>query len=272
MTRQRNHQPKVSRFTWPGLVLAVLLTIGVATLTLKAVDILSLVAAATSSFARTPVTLFLTPYDVKDLTVGDTKQLEVEVSAREPINAVGATLKFPQDLIEIVGFSKSHSFFNLWTEETAIHEDDGEIHFSGGTTNSGGMIGTGTILTLTVRAKKSGPASIYFEETLVYAADGKGTLLNNDARAVTFSVREAPQILQNSATPVQQAFAPVATISQPSKPQTPTADVNTDGSINLVDVSIMLMRLVMPYDYHFDLNMDGTVNVADLSIVLSKVH
>jgi hypothetical protein len=86
------------------------------------------------------------------------------VNARVPINALGITIKYPQDLIEVVGVSKQKSFLDLWTEDTAIREEAGEVHFSGGTTAHGGLLGTSTAITLTIEAKKPGTATISFED------------------------------------------------------------------------------------------------------------
>src|SRR6185503_3353340 len=126
------------------------------------VDILGLVAAATSSLSRSPVILEMLPYHDRTLDVGEAEQIDVFVDTEVPINAIGTTITFPKDSVEVLGFSKEKSFFDLWTEETAIDEDDGAVHFSGGTVRSGGLVGTGTVLTLTVRPKKSGRITFDF--------------------------------------------------------------------------------------------------------------
>ena len=267
MSRSRSSRPSTPRFAWSGVLAAVLIAVGAISFTLKGVDILGLVAATTSSLIQAPVTLYLTPYDDQDLHVGETKKIDVTLNARTPINAVGATIKFPQDSMEVVGFSKEKSFFDLWTEETAINEDTGEIHFSGGTIKQGGIIGTGTVLTLTVRPKKTGDETLFFKDSQVYSNDGKGTQLDNDTRSLTFGVTSAPP-------PVMAATSPSPTnIVQPEKPLPKSADLNGDGFVNLIDMSIMIIHLMMaPYDQRYDLNVDGVVNISDLSILLSKVR
>lgn len=248
--------------------MAVLVLVGTVTLSLRGVDIFGLVAAATSSLTQAPVTLYFTPYDDRDIQIGETKKIDVEVNARAGINAVGATIKFPQDSLDIVGFSKEKSFLDLWTEETSINEDKGEIHFSGGTIREGGMVGTGTVLTLTVRPKKSGQKVLFFKDSLVYSNDGKGTQLDNDTRTFAFDVRVPPPLPTN--VPPSPS---VVTISQPDKPLPKSADLNGDGLVNIVDMSIMVIHMMMaPYDQRYDLNMDGSVNISDLSILLSLVR
>jgi|GEM_PF-932085 len=270
MAKKSSPQSYTSRFYWPAIGVVVLVAVGAITVSIRAVDILGLVAAATSSIIQAPATLYLTSYDDLDMQVGDVKKIDVAVNARTPINAVGATIKFPQDSMEVLGFTKEKSFFDLWTEETAINEDTGEIHFSGGTTRTGGLMGTGTVLTLTVRAKKSGQSTLYFKDSQVYSADGKGTLLDNDARTLTFDVQQQPQpalaTISSGATPAQVS-------AQPQKPLPKSADLNGDGAVNLIDMSIMIIHMMMvPYDQRYDLNMDGFVNISDLSVLLSQVH
>src|SRR4051812_30135367 len=108
----------LQKFAWPGMLVGLVITIGVVAMTFRGVDIFGLVAAATSSQGQAPVTLYFTPYDDSDMQVGDIKKIDVQVNARTGINAVGATIKFPQDNVEVLGFSKEKSFFDLWTEET----------------------------------------------------------------------------------------------------------------------------------------------------------
>jgi hypothetical protein len=230
------------------------------------VDIFGLVASATSSLTRSPVTLYMTPYDDKALEVGASKKIDLVVNAREPINALGTTISYPQESVEILGFSKEKSFLNLWTEETSIREDSGEIHFSGGTTMRGGLTGTGTILTIAVRAKKIGHVELRFKDSEIYSGDGTGTRLDSSARVLAFDVVETPRTVEIVSGGSSQV------VLEPEKLLPRTPDVNTDGAINLIDVSILMMRLVMPYDYHFDLDMDGAITVGDVSVVLSKIR
>lgn len=258
---------------WPSILAIILVvTVGI-TLTLKGVDILGLVASVTSSITRAPVTLYMTPYDEETLQSfllrpDEVRNINISVNARVPINALGATILFPKDSIEILGFTKEKSFLDLWTEETAINEDSGEIHFSGGTTRVGGMMGTGTIITLHVRGKKSGTSEIFFKDAQVYPNDGSGEMIHTDMHALSFTVPEPIRIapVASNAQPNTQI------ISQPQKTLPPNPDVNEDGKINLLDVSIMFTRLVMPYDPRFDLNSDGAINIADVSVVMSKVR
>jgi hypothetical protein len=142
------------------------------------------------------------------------------------------------------------------------------VHFSGGTTAKGGFIGTSTTITLSVRAKKSGVAKIYFEDAQVYGSDGKGDLLDNETHAITITVPET------GPTPVASgaATAPVPTALAPkSSPLPRSADFNGDGKVTLIDMSILVLHMFGSYDPRYDLDMDGSVNITDLSILLSRM-
>jgi hypothetical protein len=240
-------------------LLSLLLFVGIMTVSLRGTDIGSLVASATSSLIKAPAVLYFTPYDDEIVQVGDT---------RVPINAIGITVKFPRDTIEVLGFSKEKSFLDLWTEETSIKEEIGEVHFSGGTFVPDGFLGTSTALTLTVRAKKSGEARLTFENTEVFASDGKGENIPNDSHSFTFTVLDTPRDTSHG---VAGPSGSASGNTTPEQPLPRSADLNGDGSVTLIDVSILAIRIFGPYDPRFDLDMDGAIGLSDLSILLSKM-
>ena len=248
-------------------LLGILLFIGVMTYTLQGADISGLVAAATSSLVKAPTVLYFTPYDDSTLKVGDTAKIDININTRVPINAVGITVKFPQDTLEVLGFSKEKSFLDLWTEETAIKEETGEVHFSGGTIRQGGLVGTSTALTLTVRAKKSGEATLSFESAQVFASDGKGVSVEDEAHDLTITIPEEPK----STVPATGGGAGGASSGAPTRPLPRSADLNGDGVVNLIDVSILVVHIFESYDPRYDLDMDGAIGVSDLSIILAKL-
>jgi hypothetical protein len=224
----------------------------------------ALLAAATSSISHSDSVVYFTPYDDRPLTPGDSGDIDINVNTRVPINAIGATIKFPTDTLEVVGISKKKSFLDLWTEETVINEKTGEIHFSGGTTASGGMSGLGTVLTLSVKAKKPGDAKIYFESAQVLKSDGNGSEADNEERSYTYHIA-------TGSTEVASASGDVSISAVLPSPQTPSADLNSDGKIDIVDVSILLMKMLSPYDPRYDLDMNGSVSLSDLSVLFSKM-
>ena len=253
-------------YTGRGALLLVILGLVVVTFTFKGSNILSLLASATSSITTAPTILYFTQYDSKTLPVGQTTNVDININAKVPVNAVGITVKYPPDLIEVVGVSKEKSFLDLWTEDTVIKEATGEVHFSGGTTMRGGLLGTSTTLTLTVEAKAPGQATLSFEDAQVFASDGAGTSLASRTHSITFTI---PPVSAASALAPGSVAAPSATTPPPPVPR--SADLNGDGTVNIVDVSIMFIHMLGPYDPRYDLDMDGSVGLSDLSILFSKM-
>jgi hypothetical protein len=156
--------------------------------------------------------------------------------------------------------SKERSFLTLWTEETVIREDSGEIHFSGGTTEHGGITGSTTALTISVRAKHPGSAQIYFKEAHVLASDGHGTTVESVGTPFTYHI-QTPTLSGGGGT--NQA---------PLPPVSHSPDINGDGFVSLADISILLMGIEKPYEARLDLNNDGSISIADLSVSLAHMR
>lgn len=246
-----------------GLVVFATLAVGIATFTLKKGDLMAVLAAATTSLSAEAV-VYLTPYVDTPIKIGDTLDIDVNVNAKAAINAIGTTITFSPDAIEIIGVSKKKSFLDLWTEETAIKESAGEVHFSGGTIHKAGLIGTGTALTLTVRAKRSGHTIISITDADLYASDGEGTPVDSNVRSYTLVVLE----------PSASAAVSTVELSAPEilKLAPPIPDLDESGKVTFVDISIMITRIVLPYAPRFDLDQDGSIGLTDLSIVLTNLN
>lgn len=237
-------------------------------LTVSRTDLIALIANATSSLTGSPATLYFMPYgDSNDLYVGETSSIDINLNANVPINAIGTTIGFPTDSLEVIGISKKKSVLDLWTEETAINEDSGEVHFSGGSVRPGGLVGTGTALTLTVRAKKAGDATLAFKEAQVFPDDGKGKPLSSELRSFTYHI-----VQKSSPAPAStpQEIAPPINTEEVQMPR--SADLDGNGSVNLIDVSILAIHLFGSYDARYDLNLNGAVDLPDLSILFSKMR
>ena len=152
-----------------SIAIIVVLLLGVSVLVIH-LGVLDQLASSISSFGGATTTVFFMPYGEESLSPGGITSIDVNINTKVPINALGATISFPKESFDIVGISKEKSFFNLWTEDTTIAEGLGEIRFSGGTTKRGGVMGTGTVFTITVRAKGSGSAELQFKNTRIYFA------------------------------------------------------------------------------------------------------
>jgi hypothetical protein len=225
-------------------------------------SIMTLLAGSAASIA-TDTVLYISPHSSTTLKVGETTDVDVRVNTKTAINTVGATLKFPEDMLEVVGISKADSFLDLWTEETTIKEQTGEVHFSGGTLAPGGLSGVGTVVTLTLKAKKAGPAELSFKDAQIFAADGRGSELQINKRVFTFTIPEVPGTIASTGG---------ASHMNEEKLDPLTIDFNGDGKINVVDLSIMAFQVIAPYNAKFDLDRDGASTLADLSIFFTRMR
>src|SRR6185437_2677548 len=71
---------------------------------------------ASTSLSGATTTVFFTPYSNDTLTDGSTTEIDININTRVPINALGATIDYATDTLEVVGIDKQKSFFDLWTE------------------------------------------------------------------------------------------------------------------------------------------------------------
>ena len=101
--------------------------------------VFALLATSVITFNDGTTTLFFMPHSGDKIRVGETAEIDVNITTKTSIIALGATVMFPPETLEIVGISKEKSFLDLWTEETSIKEDAGEVHFSGGTFRPAGL-------------------------------------------------------------------------------------------------------------------------------------
>jgi len=118
--------------------------------------------------------LYLSP-STGTYEVGSNFSVKVKVnSGGQAINAAEATLIFNPAEISVVDISETSSIFSLWTQEPTFSNSTGNIFFSGGTPAT--FTGTsGTLVTITFKAKIAGSTQINFSSGSVLAADGKGT-------------------------------------------------------------------------------------------------
>ncbi len=226
-------------------------------------SIATLIAGSAASVS-TDTVLYISPSSSSTLKVGETTDVDVRINTKTPINTVGATITFPQETLEIVGISKATSFLDLWTEETTIKEATGEIFFSGGTLVPGGLSGVGTVVTLTIKAKKAGTVQMTFKEAQIFAADGKGTAVPSNKRIFSFEIPESPLVAVsasgNAGNMNTETLSPLS------------IDFNEDGKINVVDLSIMAFQVIAPYNAKFDLDRDGASSLSDLSIFFTRMR
>lgn len=256
---------------WHGAALVTVIAVSGLTLAYGGPTITALFAAATSSVSHDAIAYF-SPYDeATSLEVGETAKIDVNINAIIPIDAIGITITYPADALEIVGISKERSFMDLWTEETVIDEEDGEVHFSGGTTKRGGIEGVATAITLNVRAKQAGNAQLAFTEVQVYGIDGTGVPLKSASRAYPLSVTEVPRTLVGAGGSGASASAPPSAPEIPPGPPPPSADFDGNGRVTLLDATVLVFRFIAPYDIRYDIDRNGRIDWGDVNIVFSQM-
>lgn len=192
---------------------------------------------------------------------GDTFTIKIVVDSNTPINVFKGLLRFDDQKLAVESIDYNTSIADLWAEEPWYSNGDGTLNFIGGTTQSGGFTGEGSLVTVTFKAKATGEASIYMEEMQILAHDGLGTNLpiTVPIDAVFAISTEQLELETKLATSVP---GPILTVVSAA----PDTDLNDDGKQSLADTSIFMSDLVTK-NPRSDFNQDGAVNLKDLSIL-----
>ncbi len=158
-------------------------------------------------------TLSVTP-DTGVYTAGGTFSARVIINTEgAPVNAAEGRLSFDASTLSVVNISRANSIFNLWTQDPSFSNTAGTIDFGGGATPPGYTGRTGTIMTITFRAKTAGTAKVSFTNGSVLAADGRGTnvlrSMNSGAYTVgALDVSPEPEQIIEYITPPNTPAAP----------------------------------------------------------------
>lgn len=109
------------------------------------------------------------------------------MSSGEPVNAVEGRLVFPQETLSVKAIREGDSVINFWVEKPHV-ESAGSILFSGIT--PGGIKGVNShIFSVVFEAKKTGLASINFQNIKALKNDGLGTEIALTNRNVVVSIK-----------------------------------------------------------------------------------
>lgn len=213
-----------------------------------------------SAVISTPVNVTLEPKEGL-LVVGETFTVRIIVEASLPVNVFKGLLTFNPEILTVTSIDYNTSIANLWAEEPWYSNGDGTINFIGGTTNPGGFVGKGSLITITFTAKNSGEAKITMTDMRVLQHDGLGTEapLTSPIDAL-FAV--APTEIEKRTVFKNDFSGPVITII----PEVPNTDLNGDGANTMADISIFMTHL-LSQDTRSDFNKDGSVDLKDLSIL-----
>ena len=165
-----------------------------------------------------------------------------------------------KDITDLAGWQADVTFNPTVLEAVEVNEGDflkakgGDTFFPGGTIDNAagkitglstarfgnGVTGTGTLLSITFKAKATGEARVTFDN--FFAGSGSGDVLSSADPQIVITVED-------------RAFA--------------AWDVNQDGQVNVLDLIIVAQHLGSnaSVNRHADVNGDGMINVLDLIVV-----
>ena len=125
-----------------------------------------------------------------ELIPGQTFNVELRVRSKANINAVGATLKFDPNLLEILNMNTEESFCSFYLDNS-FDNIKGEVVLSCGKPNPG-FQGDSTIMTLQVRGKTHGTTAFALQRngSQILANDGKGTDVLNDYPSQSVTIKK----------------------------------------------------------------------------------
>lgn len=107
--------------------------------------------------------------------IGQYISTSIFVSPDQVVNAIGGSVSFPKDKIEITSISRSGSIINFWAQDPYFSNSTGKLEFEGVVFNPGFSGSAGKIITINFKAKKEGAADFNFLSGSVLAHDGMGT-------------------------------------------------------------------------------------------------
>jgi hypothetical protein len=213
-----------------------------------------------TSIISAPVTITLEPAGGTRM-VGETFVTTVKVKSTTPVNVFKGLLEFDPDKLTVTSIDYNTSIADLWAEEPWYSNGDGTINFTGGTTDRGGFVGEGTLITITFTAKGLGEAHVKLTDMRVLRHDGFGTEAPISAPIdAIFAVEEV--VLSKETVFNGPLDGPKVLVVS----ETPDKDLNDDGKQNMTDISIFMSDLISK-NLRSDLNGDGLVNLEDLSIL-----
>lgn len=152
-------------------------------------------------------------------STGDTIPVQIVVSSpNEPVNAVSGVLTFPVDKFQIVSLSKSSSVVNFWPTEPTFSNSSGKVNFEGVILSPTFQANRGVVLTLNLKAKSVGNASLAFPSASILANDGQGTDVTKGLSGATYfislaKVEPKPVESKQVATSTVSEVTPVAVVS-----------------------------------------------------------
>lgn len=180
--------------------------------------------------------------------VGDTIVANIILSsASQASNAVSGVLDFSKELLQVSSLSKTGSIINLWVQEPAYSNTNGQVSFEGAILNPGFTGGSGRILSVSFRARKAGTVVLSYSTGSILANDGQGTSILKTLGKTSFTIQEGVAEEKKEPAPVKTPVEkpkPVATstplVNEPPEleiKQLKTSDRNNRASFIIIGSS-----------------------------------
>lgn len=219
---------------------------------------LVLLSAATITSLET-TTIEVEP-SANNVRAGDVLNLDVYVSASEPVNAVDIELSIPSSQLKVTGIDTGESVITLWTDEP--YEEDGVVYLRGGTFRRG-FLGKHLIATVNAKAVNTGLAYVNVSESLLLAGDGTGSEVTSsptDANAVKLYIaNEQGQLV---------GLTDSAGTFEGSVEIRIVTDIDGDGDVSINDLS-RFMAAWHSKSVIYDFSGDGKMTFRDFAIILA---
>lgn len=189
--------------------------------------------------------------------------VSIVVTTEVPVNVFKGELYFDHTTLRVASIDYNTSIADLWAEKPWYENGDGTINFIGGTTRSGGFLGTGALMTITFIPITIGPSTLGIVEARILAHDGLGSDVPlKESIDALFTVDAS--IIEAETVAIPSPHPATITVMHESK----NTDLNGDGENGITDLSIFMVGMVRS-DPVLDFNNDGKVGLSDLSILMS---
>lgn len=189
--------------------------------------------------------------------------ITIMVESKIPVNTFAGTVHFDPSFLAVEALNYSSSIANLWVSAPSFDNEAGTIEYIGGTTQPGGVVGSGVLFTVTFRAHTSGVTTVGLAEATMLQSDGYGTPVDL-APLTNTVVTISPDPLSQS-TPLPSTVPTVETQPEPTKSN--PLDLNEDGKVSFSDIGVFL-EYYATKDARGDVNNDGVIDENDLKLFL----
>jgi hypothetical protein len=188
--------------------------------------------------------------------------VRVMIDAGTPVNVFKGEVQFDHTKLQIESIDYNTSIAELWAERPWYANGEGTMNFIGGTTRTGGFLGTGELITIHFKSVALGEAVLSLRDTQVLAHDGLGSDVPlTEPLDALFTVSDTT--VESKAVTLKESVPASVSVVE----TLPDTDLNDDGEQTIADVSIFIAGFLTG-DARFDFNGDTSVDTSDLSIIM----